>query len=627
MIKIIKSLALHGIIRQLDYQFSRFMWQQSSTQQDLVTLISMLVSHELGKGNVCIDLNALPVLDMLEQNHRDEIIISVTHELNFLRRFIQDNPVPEWETRLQNLDCIGRHLPLVINNHYLYLNRYWQYEKQLADNIKQKSAKKLFSDFSIKLDELFPGDNSLDWQKVAAAISASQQFSVISGGPGTGKTTTITRILALLIRLYEEQGVAPGIKLVAPTGKAAARLNESMGEALKELTLEEKHKALFPAQASTIHRLLKTSRYQSGFVHNKDNPLVLDVLIVDEASMVDLPLMSKLVSALPERAQLILLGDKDQLSSVEAGSVLGDICSFMDQGYSRKQLAFITAQTGYHLQHNSSAENSNPFADNLCQLKKSYRFDRLSGIGQLANAVNSGNVDQALKILNTSLNDIEYIPSDSLNSIVTAKSEAAHLVSFTASPYRAYIQQIKNNAQPAQVIQTFNEFRLLCATRNGERGVKEMNRRIEQQLTQAGLLEKSSDQLWYIGRPVMLSRNNYELELYNGDIGITMMDDAGGKKVFFEMPDKSIRGISPGRLSECETVYAMTIHKSQGSEFNHVALLFPDEDSPLLARELLYTGITRAKKKLSLFSSRALLRQAIRRRTARISGLRAQLIS
>ena len=222
MINIIRSLALNCWIRQLDYQFSRFMWQQTSTEQDLVALLSMLVSYELGKGNVCIDLNGLSVHKDFLQVENDESLKAVAKELKQLDAYVRDNPVSTWESRLQALDCIGEKQPLVIKNHYLYLNRYWRYEHQLAESIKIKSAHQCFSSFRNKLDMLFPPGTDLDWQKIAAAIAVSRQFSVISGGPGTGKTTTVSRILAMLILLYQQQDILPVIKLTAPTGKAAA---------------------------------------------------------------------------------------------------------------------------------------------------------------------------------------------------------------------------------------------------------------------------------------------------------------------------------------------------------------------------------------------------------------------
>ncbi len=621
MINIIKSLALNGYIRQLDYQFGRFMSQQTSTQQELIALISTLLSYELGKGNVCINLHTLPVHELLHLNKERESNSALSFELTQLDAFLQAHPVSQWQNVLQQIPCVGSKQPLIINNNYLYLNRYWQYENQLAETLRKKSAEQLFSNFKPELDQLFTSDNVPDWQKIAAAISVSKKFAVISGGPGTGKTTTVSRILALLIQLYVKQGIEPVIKLAAPTGKAAARLNESLGEAVKKINLAPEYTAQLPVQASTIHRLMRTRSGQSGFLHTADNPLIVDVLIIDEASMVDLPLMSKLVMALPEHAQLILLGDKDQLSSVEAGSVLGDICSFMQQGYSSKQLEFIAAETGCHLPQNDPQVKFNTFSDCLCQLKKSYRFEQHSGIGQLAKAVNAGEVNTVECILNGTFIDIDYFPpADSAAQIDT-------VISLAIRSYRAYLQKIKDNETPALVIQAFNQFRVLCATRHGPFGVSEINENIQQQMIRAGLVEKSADENWYIGRPVIMTRNNYELELYNGDIGITMKDKDGHIKVYFDTADKSIKAVSPGRLSECETVYAMTVHKSQGSEFNHVAFLFPAADSPLLARELLYTGITRAKINLSLFSSMELIRQATVRKTARVSGLQQQLMS
>ncbi|WP_036821148.1 exodeoxyribonuclease V subunit alpha, partial [Photobacterium sanctipauli] len=470
----------------------------------------------------------------------------------------------------------------------------------------------------------------MNWQKVAAAVALTRQFAVISGGPGTGKTTTVAKLLAALVtqslqsEALDENGQPrlPDIKLVAPTGKAAARLTESIGAAVDSLAVEKVVKDNIPTQSSTLHRLLGSIPNRVAFRHNRENPLHLDVLVVDEASMVDLPMMARLLDALPPNAKLILLGDRDQLASVEAGAVLGDICAFADQGYSQQQSQLLGQLTGF--QFPVQLQSLGVVADSLCMLRKSYRFHAQSGIGQLAKAINAGRPQQVDRVWQQGFKDIHLYPltSDSYQS----------MVNMSVTFYRDYLDAIYERCPPAEVLKAFSKVRLLCALREGDFGVVGLNQRIERGLARLGKIAPD-EETWYVGRPVMISQNDHGLGLYNGDIGIAMKDSEPDPqtgeyrtRVFFEMPDGSIRGVLPSRLPEHETVYAMTIHKSQGSEFADTLMVLPSEFSPLLTRELTYTGITRAKEKLYLFASPDIVNRSVKLRTERASGL-AELLS
>ena len=474
------------------------------------------------------------------------------------------------------------------------------------------------------LDELVPLSVCVNWQKVAAAVALTRRFAVISGGPGTGKTTTVTKLLAALNVQAQQAGQSPVIKLVAPTGKAAARLTESIGKAVAKLPVEPRIKALIPSSASTLHRLLGAIPNSAEFRHNQQNPLHLDILVVDEASMVDLPMMYKLVDALPRHARLILLGDKDQLASVEAGAVLGDICSFNQHGYSFEQAKLISRLTGFASMNNHNSQSAS-IADSLCMLQKSYRFDARSGIGQLAKAINSGSKTKVDLVWQKDFDDIAHFPVDALHY--------RQMIQTLVVEYSHYLNRIKPAMQgiddepiydvAREALQLFSHCRLLCAVREGDFGVTGLNHSVERAL-KARKLIKVQDELWYHGRPVMIVRNEYALGLYNGDIGLCLLDSSEGEarlKVFFELADGSIKAVLPSRVPEHETAYAMTIHKSQGSEFEHTLMVLPPDLNPILTRELIYTGVTRAKNKLSLFVDDRVIARGIKVRTQRASGL------
>lgn len=484
----------------------------------------------------------------------------------------------------------------------------------------------------ISLDTLIPSSACLNWQKVAAAVALIRQFAVISGGPGTGKTTTVAKLLAALVTQAIQRGeqdalglpLLPEIKLVAPTGKAAARLTESIGAAVASLTVDAAVKEAIPTQSSTLHRLLGAIPERVAFRHHRDNPLHLDVLVVDEASMVDLPMMARLLDALPPHARLILLGDRDQLASVEAGAVLGDICAFAGQGYSPAHSQLLSQLTGFEFAPGHG--ELSVVSDSLCMLQKSYRFHAQSGIGQLAKAINAGQPHLVDQVWQQGYRDIQF------HRLTTEHYQA--MINQTVTFYLNYLDGIRDDAPPREVLQAFSQVRLLCALRDGDFGVTGLNQRIERALAKKGRI-KPDDETWYLGRPIMITRNDHGLGLYNGDIGIVMRDPAESTdpitgerrlRVFFEMPDGSIRGVLPSRLPAHETVYAMTIHKSQGSEFADTLMVLPAEFSPILTRELIYTGVTRAKQRLYLYAQPEVVSRAVRLRTERASGL-AQLLA
>ncbi|WGV99717.1 exodeoxyribonuclease V subunit alpha [Vibrio sp. YMD68] len=712
----LNTLAKKGVIRQLDYQFARFIAAQEQNAPEQIGFLAGLISHELSKGNICL---MLPTPSMVGETANNSVNSNdhAHHPWALKLGLYGDSATAlslqlqsiDWASLIQQSTLIGENseaVPMMFDGERLYLHRYWQYEIGLAecltrfgspmilkptevqnlsallDRLFQRSYHYLFNGLKSlssskntqvvrqqlvcdhldivdntsldwmaidnlllaanksedlqMLDQWVPLSVCVNWQKVAASIALTRRFAVISGGPGTGKTTTVTKLLAALITQAEQTGKEPTIRLVAPTGKAAARLTESIGQAITELPVSPQLKEKIPTQASTIHRLLGALPNSAEFRHNRANPLHLDILVIDEASMVDLPMMYKVVEALPDNARLILLGDKDQLASVEAGSVLGDICSFQKLGYSSAQEKVLKELTQYqHINVNEGSVNpddtikqdGNVISDSLCMLQKSFRFDARSGIGQLAKAIKSGQPKRVEQVFEQGFGDIE--------SHTLSGESYSHMLQTLVQEYALYLQQIRpkdtstielveDQLQRAKMaLKQFSQCRLLCAIREGDFGVSGLNLRIEKALSRQRLINPQ-DELWYHGRPVMVTQNDHGLGLYNGDIGICMIDfsdDNKRLKVFFELPDGSVKSVLPSRVPSHETAFAMTVHKSQGSEFALTLMILPPDFTPVLTRELIYTGITRAKSRLVLFCNMSVLKRGIRVKTERASGL------
>lgn len=441
------------------------------------------------------------------------------------------------------------------------------------------------------------------------------------------------------------------LSLAAPTGKAAARLTESIGAQVQSLALDERVREQIPTLVTTLHRLLGSRPGSRHFRHDAANPLPLDVLVVDEASMIDLEMMASLLDALPSHARLILLGDKDQLASVEAGAVLGDLCREAESGgYSKATRAWLESQTGERLEDLALVPGDKALAQHIVMLRHSRRFGSGSGIGRLARAVNRGDAQTARATLAAGADDLHVLRLSGEQDRGLERLLIGGQGDGESRPqgYAHYLQ-VMQTQRPVQesseqawdewagrVLAAFDQFQLLCAVRKGAWGVEALNERIAQALVRRGLLEQAHG--WYEGRPVLVTRNDYSLGLMNGDIGIALRlpepPEVPGApmrqvlRVVFPRNDGSgaLRHILPSRLSAVETVFAMTVHKSQGSEFAHCALILPDSLNPVLTKELVYTGITRARHWLSLIETRAgIFEQAVQRRVERRSGLREAL--
>jgi exodeoxyribonuclease V alpha subunit len=565
MLNEIKQLRNFDIFSDLDVHFSTFITNLSDNKEEELLLGAVLASYFTSLGSSCVDLKRLA----------DDKFFPLQSEAG-IKKLSCPN-LSQWLATLQKSSVVGKpgdYTPLILDKHRLYLYRYWDYEKQLAAQILarcyQQRTDIKHNILETGLSRLFPVETDL--QKSAAQTAVLRNFCIISGGPGTGKTSTVIKIIALLL----EQNPNLRIALAAPTGKAAARLQEAIRQGLHNANIQ------MPQETYTIHRLLGNNSH--SFNNHIDNRLLYDVVIIDEASMVDLALMAKLAQSIPKSSRWILLGDKDQLASVEAGTVLGDICE-----------ATVLQQ-------------------NVIFLEKNYRFGEQSGIWTLAQAVKQGKSDKALSILKS-----KNYPFVNWHSISSSDHLPVPIIEQIIQNFSSYLQE----KQPDKLLAVFDQKRILCAMRKGPYGVEAVNHKIEDELRRKGLIR--TNHRWYHGCPIMITRNDYQLQLFNGDVGIILKGDNYKLQAFFPSPDGKIRVFWPNRLPEHETVYAMTIHKSQGSEFDQVLILLPDQFSPVLSRELIYTGITRAKKRVSIWGDEQVFKAAVLQKIARSSGLREQL--
>jgi exodeoxyribonuclease V alpha subunit len=609
--KDIQHLLQHGIFSALDLHFARLMARLSGEKAPELFLAAALVSRATGEGNICMDLSALEGKPLSIDGPANGAF--VCPELKAWHKVLEAQSV---------VGSPGDYRPLILDDRSrLYLYRYWEYEKRLADDLTKRAAGEIDKTYMPLLKDGFSRlfaavkKGETDWQKVAAYVSVTKRFCVISGGPGTGKSTVIAKILTLLLEQAGDRKMR--IALAAPTGKAAARLKEAIQKGKEMLPVEDDLKEAIITEATTIHRLLGTVAGSPYFRHNAENPLPVDLVVIDEASMVDLALLSKLVQAVPADARLILLGDRDQLASVEAGAVLGDICNTGHaQGFSGEFCRKFEEITGDRIDtiHESGSEQD--IRDCVVQLEKSYRFGKESGIGALSRAVNRGDGDIAMNFVkNGEHDDIKWKALPQPDALERALRETV------IECYKPYLK----TEDPLKIFHLFERFRILCALRKGPFGVSALNSLVEQVLKKEKLIDP--DRPWYRGRPVLITRNDYNLELFNGDIGIILPDPASNHELraFFMTSNRSVRKFLPARLPEHETVYAMTVHKSQGSEFDRVLLLLPDRDTPVLTRELIYTGITRARQVVEVWGNDSVFLEGVGRPTLRASGLRDAL--
>lgn len=672
-------------IGPLDLAFARFTHTlvPPGDEGAPVVLLAALVSHLEARGHTCLPLDELAARPA-------ELLGWPLEAMQAWTLWNAQRPqalLSTWLAALKSSPVVDSsalaagHEPLVLHGQRLYLRRYWRQERAVAAQVMARVSRQLPVDETAArtilrtlFDEAEQPSAEPDWQQVACAVALRAGLSIITGGPGTGKTYTVARLLALLLRLADG-AQPPRITLAAPTGKAAARLRQSIEQALVTLGPDL---AQHIGPARTLHALLGVQPGTRRFRHDAAHPLELDVLVVDEASMVHLEMMSALLEALPPDTRLILLGDKDQLASVEAGAVLGDLCREADRAaYDQDTLGYVERLTGQHLpavaplarataastaprsaqgdlfdQPSPAETEQDPELDGTAapsallrqtvMLRRSRRFG--GPIGQLAMAVNAGDADRALTALrSTATTSLDQSPAPLSLHLPATTEDVVRLAAGAADQgggYRDYLQRLANRpagddldtlkAWALQVLDAFDRFRVLCAVREGPWGVTGLNQAIEDALAREGLLRRGGE--WYEGRPVMITRNDPSLGVFNGDVGLVLRWPSGTLerpptlRVFFK-DGGQLRSVPAGRLADVDTAFAMTVHKSQGSEFGHAVLALPDDSRGTITRELVYTGITRAREAFSLVAARAdVFTAAIGRRTRRHSGLADALV-
>jgi len=570
-----------------------------------------VLSKKLAEGNICIDLN-------------DPTLFDASTPYSSIA------PV---DTLLSNKQLLstkdeGLHTPFIIDDHHLYFQRYYNYESICIDKISalinqeavelplrkmqleqiQHLVCSLQANYTILgLSEA----ERIDWQLIAVLQALLNNFTIITGGPGTGKTTTLAKLLILLFELHPDTTIA----LAAPTGKAAMRMHDALKNSTLPFATATKQK-IDHLKPSTIHSLLGHKKDSVNFKYHAQNPLPYDWVVVDEASMIDLPLFAKLLDALAPHTRIILLGDKDQLASVEAGSLLGDLCACLPQLnlFAKDQIPWLNqfiSDVNRQMPGNYVCESTSLLRGHLLELQYSHRFNSAGAIGILSKAV-----------ITSAINELQHCLSQPDDMIAFYPQFQKAAIEEIAGAYSSYIQE----QDIEKAIQLFNQQRILVAVREGAQGLYAINKIVEDQLKKLNLIKPDSE--FYENKPIMITRNRYDLGLYNGDIGIVRADTTGVLKVWFDTGDGNLKSVLPAYLSNYETVFAMTIHKSQGSEFNNVMIVLPEAAAiPLLTRELLYTAITRAKSHLTIVGVETTILQAAQSSVHRISGIQRRMES
>ena len=648
-----------GWMRPLEARFVEFLASLEPGSDGRVLLAGGLVSHALSQGHVCVDLRdliadparilALPPED--NSIHANGIMDE--SELATARAAIDQDiaalDIDAWLAALHQSRLVGSGegtTPLVLDGTLLFLRRNWDGTREvrhaLAERGTSLDAALPPAELRALFDALFAAPENggePDWQKIACAVALRYPFSVITGGPGTGKTWTMVKLLGLLQGVNAKVCGADGrplrIMLAAPTGKAAARMTESMRDNWQQLPVDYRDERFRPEDARTLHRLLGSRPDSRHFRHDRHNPLPGDVIVVDEASMIDLQMMQALCRAVAPKTRLVLLGDKDQLASVEPGAVFGDLCQGAEEvNFDPDLVDWVAEATGERVQ---AGGGRNHLSNQVVMLRRSHRFNR--DIAALAAAVNAGQAEDAVGLLK------ERKPA--LNSLRPASEDDADLRRLIVNEgYARYLQVVReppvspqqgsmamsadDSADPEvqwirECLGAWTAFQVLAATRSGIWGVEGLNTRIRRWLADDGLVPESG--AWFHGRPVLITRNDYRTGLMNGDVGLCLElpqpDGSTTLRVVFQRADGTLHRYSPNRIVDCRTAWAITVHKSQGSEFDHAVLVLPDRYSRVLTRELVYTGLTRARDRFTLIApgEEGLFARAVQTCTDRFTAL------
>ncbi len=641
------AVAASGALEPLDLHFARLMRRRArrggDAGADTIALTAALLSRQRSRGHSCIDLR-----DWAGRPFPADGGEGAARQRNTSLPPLPD--LPAWQRALADSALAGdaenyerdAPAPLVRDDAgRLYLARYWHAEQRLAANLRRRLESAPAAIDGRALEPLFRGlfpaafrslpSGVTDDQAIAAATALASRVTLISGGPGTGKTTTVGRVLALLLAADPELRIA----LAAPTGKAAARLGEAVAEQAEGLPIAGRLRARLPASASTLHRLLGYQPRRDRFRHHAGRPLATDALVIDEVSMVDLLLMDAAIDALPPASRVVLLGDRDQLTSVETGSVFGDLCAAANLGAeatpasaprSPRFADFYQALSGHRLPARDPAaggQTSQLLQGAAVELRTSYRFRDQPGISELATYLRRGDAGGAIAVLDE--------PRRHEVSRLEPPADTGAALEPVLGPLNAYLAA----SSPAEALERLASFRVLCARRQGPWGVERLNLAVERHLAASGYPSfgrafgatvgegaprSGASGPFYPARPILITANDYQLELFNGDLGVCFLD-AGRLWAFFPGPAGEPRRLPLARLPPHETAWAMTVHKAQGSEFDRVLLVLGDTDSRVMSRELLYTGATRARRSVVVVATPEVFRSAVARRSRRVSGL------
>ncbi|QJC29254.1 exodeoxyribonuclease V subunit alpha [Enterobacteriaceae endosymbiont of Plateumaris rustica] len=609
MYNFLKKLCKKKFIRLIDLQFSYIM---ASKNEPYLMFIIAYLSYFIGKGNTCLPLIKFNIKKILKKNN----IILSKKETQLI-----DN-IKKQEKNLLNYPIVSngkKVTPLVIQNNCLYLYRIWKEENIIIKNlINNHFILPPVNNIKKILNTLFkPSDI---YQKISIAMAYTHKISIISGSPGTGKTHIIAKLITFFIKIYS---IPLNIKIVASTGKAANRLTESINQYFikNNFLITKTEKKNIPNKATTIHHLLKINLYNKETIYNINNKLNTDLLIIDEASMIDLSLMSIILNVLSINSRLILLGDDNQLPPIELGFIFQDICNFKKFNFTKKYSEWLYSIINYNIKNKNN--NECLFLRNFISLLKyNYRYKCYSGINQLSILVKEGNVKKIKELfLKKKFNDIKFIN-------INNEKKYKYMINQFIIEYKKYFVYMNKKNNIHDFFKIFNEYQILCAVKHGIFGTKEINNQLENEFFKKNILDntyKKND--WYIGRPIIITQNNDFLNLYNGDIGITFLDTSDNElKVKFSLSNGKYHNILINNLPKYNIAYAITVHKSQGSEFNNTSLVLPNKYSSLLTRELIYTAITRSKLTISIYSNTSILFKSIKSKIIRFSNLENRIL-
>ncbi|ALD15384.1 exodeoxyribonuclease V subunit alpha [Buchnera aphidicola (Aphis glycines)] len=596
MKKLLKNLVKQQIIRTIDFIFSQFI----SKKNNIIMLIAACISFESNNGYLFLPIKYFKKNNFFSIRNKkiiDKILCILNiKEVNWLLELSQHHAFSNGKTIT----------PLVFIENKIYLYKIWKSKKNILKFLYRKNIYNQFDLNNFKfLNELFP-KKEYNAQKVAVVLSLIHPITFILGGPGTGKTTTIIKIIIALIK-YAKKNII--IQLSAPTGKATSRLIEVLNSSkILNVYLSTEEKKQFLLKPVTIHKLLGISKTSDKASVNEKNLLNIDVLIIDETSMIDVLMMNRILSSIKNNTKIIFIGDPHQLSPIGIGSILKKIYSYANNGYSLKMISILKKIKQYtNLYHKKNTNNTCLISDKICILKKNYRFKNNPEIHVLANGINENKKEIFTKLFNNLIKNIFFYET---NCVDKYKTMIKKIIFY----YAEYWNKINQKRQIKDVIKTFQKYQILCVVKQGIYGTNSINTILEKTMYNNNIIKKYfhiNNQIWYVGKPIIIKKNNKYLNLSNGEIGITNLDDYNKLQVCFLKNNNIIQYVPADLLEDYETAWCITVHKSQGSEFDHITLILPDKQLEILNKEILYTAITRSRKTLSIFSNKKIFTTTI----------------